>query len=205
MQKLPIQNQGVPTNNGSSMGTQKGDIIIGLERAKPSVDSKVEASHIKNASQGDVPFSGPLQVSGSSGFAWARRRTDDSSMRSRSKSSSRSLKFEPSGGLHIKNNMELKRRENYETTNGSRTNSKGRDTYESTKGRDAMQPHWSQLEQAESFDASDGYHSQELSLALYLKEETAFKRINVVSQELFSEFKYNKITFAIHIVKTCLK
>ncbi|KAF3682741.1 putative serine/threonine-protein kinase [Capsicum annuum] len=183
-EKLPIQNQGVPTNNGSSMGTQKGDIIIGLERAKPSVDSKVEASHIKNASQGDVPFSGPLQVSGSSGFAWARRRTDDSSMRSRSKSSSRSLKFEPSGGLHIKNNMELKRRENYETTNGSRTNSKGRDTYESTKGRDAMQPHWSQLEQAESFDASDGYHSQELSLALYLKEETAFKRINVVQDQM---------------------
>ncbi|PHT47703.1 putative serine/threonine-protein kinase [Capsicum baccatum] len=183
-EKLPIQNQGVPTNNGSSLGTQKGDIIIGLERAKPSVDSKVEASHIKNASQGDVPFSGPLQVSGSSGFAWARRRTDDSSMRSRSKSSSRSLKFEPSGGLHIKNNMELKRRENYETTNGSRTNSKGRDTYESTKGRDAMQPHWSQLEQAESFDASDGYHSQELSLALYLKEETAFKRINVVQDQM---------------------
>ncbi|KAM3269139.1 protein IMPAIRED IN BABA-INDUCED STERILITY 1 isoform X1 [Capsicum chacoense] len=183
-EKLPIQNQGVPTNNGSSLGTQKGDIIIGLERAKPSVDSKVEASHIKNASQGDVPFSGPLQVSGSSGFAWARRRTDDSSMRSRSKSSSRSLKFEPSGGLHIKNNMELKRRENYETTNGSRTNSKGRDTYESTKDRDAMQPHWSQLEQAESFDASDGYHSQELSLALYLKEETAFKRINVVQDQM---------------------
>ncbi|GKC55449.1 hypothetical protein Tco_1078194 [Tanacetum coccineum] len=30
-------------------------------------------------SHGDIPFSGPLQVSGSSGFAWARRRFDDSS------------------------------------------------------------------------------------------------------------------------------
>lgn len=78
--------------------------------------------------------------------------------------------------------MELKKQENYEATNGSRTNSKGRDTYESTKH--AMQRHWSQLEQTDSFDASDGYHSQELSLALYLKEETAFKRINVVSQTL---------------------
>ncbi|KAL3374906.1 hypothetical protein AABB24_006410 [Solanum stoloniferum] len=182
-EKLPVQNQGVPKSNGSSLGTLKeGDIIIGLERPKPSVDLRGEASHIKNASQGDVPFSGPLQVSGSSGFAWAKRRVDDSSMRSRSKSSSRSLKFEPSGALHTKNNMELKKQENYEATNGSRTNSKGRDTYESTKH--AMQRHWSQLEQTDSFDASDGYHSQELSLALYLKEETAFKRINVVQDQM---------------------
>lgn len=161
-----------------------------------------EASHIKNASQGDVPFSGPLQVSGSSGFAWAKRRFDDSSMRSRSKSSSRSLKFEPSGALHIKNSLELKRQDS-EATKGSRTNSKGRDTYEFTKH--AMQQHWSQLEQTDSFDASDGYHSQELSLALYLKEETAFKKINVVSQKLFSGFKYNNYTFSIHTVDTCLK
>lgn len=124
-------------------------------------------------------------------------------MRSRSKSSSRSLKFEPSGAVHTKNNTELKKQENYVATNGSHTNSKGRDTYESTKH--AMQRHWSQLEQTDSFDASDGYHSQELSLALYLKEETAFKRINVVSQTFFSVFKYNSYTFSIHIVKTCLK
>ncbi|CAN4088416.1 unnamed protein product [Withania somnifera] len=182
-EKLPSQNQGVPKSNGSCLCTQKErELIIGLERAKPSVDSKGEAFHIKNASQGDVPFSGPLQVSGSSGFAWAKRRIDDSSMRSRSKSSSRSLKFEPSGAYHIKNNRELKRQENYEATNGSRTNSKGHDTYESSKP--AMQPHWSQLEQTDSFDASDGYDSQELSLALYLKEETAFKRINVVQDQM---------------------
>ncbi|GJZ99384.1 probable serine/threonine-protein kinase [Tanacetum coccineum] len=52
-------------------------------------------------SHGDIPLYGPLQVSGSSGFAWARRRFDESSSsRSRSRSSSKSLISEPWVGFH---------------------------------------------------------------------------------------------------------
>ncbi|KAK8338791.1 hypothetical protein V6Z12_A09G275800 [Gossypium hirsutum] len=106
----------------------------------PSTDSVEEAAHTKHASQGDIPFSGPLQVSTSSGFAWAKRRKDDASKRSHSRSISRAAKH-------------------------------------------AMQKQWSQFERPDSFDASDEYHSQELSLALYQREEMAAKRNNLDYQD----------------------
>ncbi|XP_075097208.1 protein IMPAIRED IN BABA-INDUCED STERILITY 1 isoform X2 [Nicotiana tabacum] len=124
---------------------------------------------------------GPLQISGSSGFAWAKRRFDDSSVRSRRRTSSRSLIFEPSIALHVKNNMEPKGQDNYELIDAKQTNYMDQDTYESTKH--AIRQSWSQLERPDSFDASDGYHSQELSLTQYLKEETAIKRINLVQDQ----------------------
>lgn len=153
--------------------------MLGLELTKPSSDIKEEASHVKNASQGDVPFSGPLQVSGSSGFAWARRRIDDISIRSRSRSSSRSLVFEPSGTLQSRNNLESKKNDNCDAPNINRSNSRGHDSYE--RFNHVTVKDWSQLENPDSFDASDVYHSQELSLALYEKEDAAIKRISLVS------------------------
>ncbi|CAI9112032.1 OLC1v1012401C2 [Oldenlandia corymbosa var. corymbosa] len=179
-ENLPVQPKGAHKINGHSDSISKeGDLVLGLEPPKPPNDLREEASHVKHASQGDVPFSGPLQVSGSSGFAWARRRIDDS-VRSRSRSSSRSLIFEPSGALNLRNNMELKKNENGETLIGQRTNSKGHESGErfnhyTVKG-------WGQLE-PDSFDGSDGYHSQELSLALYQKEDLAIKRISLVYQD----------------------
>uniref|UniRef100_A0A5B6ZE99 Protein kinase domain-containing protein n=1 Tax=Davidia involucrata TaxID=16924 RepID=A0A5B6ZE99_DAVIN len=178
---LPAQTQGFHKINGNNVNNCKeGDIILGVERPKPSIDIMEEASHIKNASQGDIPFSGPLQVSGSSGFAWAKRRIDDLSVRSRSRSSSRSLVFEPSGVLHLRNHFESKKNENV-VVHGSCTNSRGHESHETVKH--AMLKHWSQLEHPDSFDASDGYHSQELSLALYQREEMAAKRISLVYQD----------------------
>ncbi|XP_060172573.1 protein IMPAIRED IN BABA-INDUCED STERILITY 1-like [Lycium barbarum] len=182
-ENLPIQNKGGHKSDSNTVTTQKEerDSITSLERRKPPVDVMVETSHVKNASQGDVPFSGPLQISGSSGFAWAKRRFDDSSVRSRRRSSARSLIFEPSLALHLENNMEPKIQHNYELTSANQTNSIGHDTAEPIKH--AIHRRWSQLEHPDSFDASDGYHSQELSLALYLKEETAIKRINLVEDQ----------------------
>ncbi|KAK4354241.1 hypothetical protein RND71_026435 [Anisodus tanguticus] len=182
-ENLPIQNKGAHKSDSIIVTTQKEerDTITSLERPKQSVHVMVETSHVKNASQGDVPFSGPLQISGSSGFAWAKRRFDDSSVRSRRRSSTRSLMFEPSLALHMENNMEPKIHDNYELTNANQNNSMGHDTYESIKH--SIHKRWSQLERPDSFDASDGYHSQELSLALYLKEETAVKRINLVQDQ----------------------
>lgn len=183
MQNLTVQTQGAHRSKASSLCSHKeGDSVISLQQSKPSIDVMEEASYAKNSSEADVPFSGPLQVSGSSGFSWAKRRSNDSSVRSRSRSSSRSLVFEPSIGLPTRSNLESKRQENGELRNGSRTNSKGQNSYDNAK-RAAIE-HWSQLERPDSFDASDSYHSQDLSLALYLKEEMALKRMNVVSPKL---------------------
>ncbi|KAL0304596.1 UNVERIFIED_CONTAM: protein IMPAIRED IN BABA-INDUCED STERILITY 1 [Sesamum calycinum] len=85
---------------------------------------------------------------------------------------------EPSGALHLRNNLDSKGEENCEVVNGQFLNTKGHDSYETIKR--SMLKQWSQLERPDSFDASDGYHSQELSVALYHKEEAAAKRINVV-------------------------
>ncbi|OMO86685.1 hypothetical protein CCACVL1_09529 [Corchorus capsularis] len=152
--------------------------------SNPSTDALEEAAHAKHASQGDIPFSGPLQVSTSSGFAWATRRKDDSSIRSHCRSISRGHIYnslEPSAQLHSRNNFDSKRHENGDAKHGGRTDSRGRDAYEAAKR--AMQKQWSQFERPDSFDASDGYHSQELSLALYQREEMAAKRNNLDYQD----------------------
>ncbi|PPD92212.1 hypothetical protein GOBAR_DD10837 [Gossypium barbadense] len=147
--------------------------------SNPSTDALEETCHVKHESQGDIPFSGPLQVASSSGFAWARRRKDDASRRSLSRSISRGHIFsslEPSAPLHTRNDIDSKRHENGDVINGGRTDSRGHDSYEAAK-RD-LQKQWSQFEHPDSFDTSDGYHSQELSLALYRREEMAAKRNN---------------------------
>ncbi|KAK2981366.1 hypothetical protein RJ640_003326, partial [Escallonia rubra] len=180
-ENLPVQPHAAHKLSASSLAKRKeGDAILCVELPKPPIDVFEEASHMKNASQGDVPFSGPLQVPGSSGFAWAKRQMDDSSVRSRCRSSSRSLIFEPSGALHLRNNCETKHHEKIDVR-GSRTNSRGHDPYEVVK--QAMLNNWSQFERPDSFDASDGYHSQELSLALYQREEMGMKKINLVYQD----------------------
>ncbi|XP_047328192.1 protein IMPAIRED IN BABA-INDUCED STERILITY 1-like [Impatiens glandulifera] len=117
------------------------------------------SSHTKNASsQGDVPYSGPLQISGSSGFAWAKRRLNESS-------SSRSL-FE------------------------CRTNSREEDSFERISH--SMLKQWSQLDrQHDSFDASDEYHSQELSDAIYQRERSIDKRINVVYEDQAEKVEFS--------------
>ncbi|XP_051115773.1 protein IMPAIRED IN BABA-INDUCED STERILITY 1 [Andrographis paniculata] len=167
-ENLPAQTQKM---DRLGMGDRKQ---LSRECSKPPIGSIKEVAHSKNASQGDDTYAGPLQVSGSSGFAWAKRRTIESSLRSRSRSSSRSLIIESSGPLHSTSNADSNGGENDEVVNGS----KGLDSYEAVKR--SMLKQWSQLERPDSFDNSDGYHSQELSAALYRKEEVAAKRINAV-------------------------
>ena len=58
-------------NSRSVHDLKEENTDIGEETQKSSNGKPEDASHIKNASHGDVPFSGPLQVSTSSGFAWA--------------------------------------------------------------------------------------------------------------------------------------
>lgn len=177
MQDLAVQSQvsyKINGNNGNIL--KEENAITGRELPKPSAGKVEESSHVKNASQGDIPFSGPLEVSTSSGFAWAKRRKDDASIRSHTRSISRGHIFnaiEPPIAVHTRNNFDSRRHENGELKYRVRTDSRGHDSYEIAKL--AMMKQWGKLEHPDSFDASDGYHSQELSLALYQREEMAAK------------------------------
>ncbi|KAK9008857.1 hypothetical protein V6N11_080334 [Hibiscus sabdariffa] len=157
----------------------------------PSTDAPEETSHIKHESQGDILFSGPLQVPSSSGFAWAKRRKDDASVRSLGRSISRGHIYDsldPSAQLLTKDNIDSKRHENGDVIYGGRTDSR-HDSYEAAKR--AMHKQWSQFEHPDSFDASDEYHSQELSLALYRREGMSAKRNNSDFQD-----EGNKVEFS---------
>ncbi|KAL1566347.1 Protein IMPAIRED IN BABA-INDUCED STERILITY 1 [Salvia divinorum] len=172
-ENLPPRKQGEKKVNGISVNNRKADNA--LDQELPKLVTK-EACHVKNASQGDDAYPGPLQVSGSSGFAWAKKRMMESSLRSRSRSSSRSLILEPSVAMHMRSNLE----ENHEGVKGNTT--KGHDSYGTFKR--SMLKKWSQLERPDSFDASDGYHSQELSAGLYHKQEaSSAKRRNLVHHD----------------------
>lgn len=179
LQNLPLQKQGEKKMNGGG-SNRKAENGLDHELPKQPTGLTKEACHVKNASQGDDVYPGPLQVSGSSGFAWAKKRMMDSSLRSRSRSSSRSLILESSGAMHSRNNLDSAGEENCEgVKEGQLGNAKGHDSYETFKR--SMLKKWSQLERPDSFDASEGYHSQELSMALYHKEEASgAKRRNLV-------------------------
>lgn len=135
---------------------------------------------MNNASKVDIPFPGPLQVSKSSGFAWAKRRKDDTSIRAHCRSISRGhlLNSLETSTLNSRNNSESRNHENKEFC-GGRSNSRGHDLLEISKL--VLQNQWSRFERPDSFDTSDEYHSQELSIALYHREDSLSKRSNLVS------------------------
>jgi hypothetical protein len=147
-----------------------------LKAQKPSIDIHEYASHMKNASQEDIPFSGLLQISNSSGFAWAKSRKDDTSIRSRCQSFSKGHSFNAldSSVLNRRNNLETINHDNKEFCERN-TNSRH---FENSKA--SKQNQWSRFGRLESFDASDEYHSQELSV-LYQGEDSLSKRSNLVN------------------------
>lgn len=187
---FPVQTQEAQRTNGNNVQTLKeGDAKCDGELPKPSIHVPEEVSHVKNISQGDIPF---LQVSASSGFAWAKRRIDDGSTRSHSRSISKGhifTSFEPSAALHTRNNVEPKRCENGNGINGVRTNSRDHDSFELSKH--VLQKQWGQFERPDSFDASDGYHSQELSAALYRREEMESRRSNMGYQDQADKVEFS--------------
>lgn len=134
-----------------------------------------ETLHVKHPSQGDLPFSGPLHVTASSGFAWATKwKEENASLRSHSRSSSRGM---GPGALDASSILisgrftsDSKRQANGDILHDS-VNSKG--SFDMSKR--SMLKQWSQLERPDSFDASDMYHSQELA-ALYHRDELLSKR-----------------------------
>lgn len=173
------------SNNNNVRSHKESNASVRGEVLKSSNDKLEEALHVKNASQGDIPFSGPLQVSTSSGFAWAKRRKDDSLIRSHSRSVSRGHVFnavEPSVALPSRNNLDFKKLENGDIRQRECVDSKDHDSYEIAKI--AIQNQWGKFERPDSFDASDGYHSQELSRALYRREEMGASKSDLVSMSI---------------------
>lgn len=174
-ENFPAEVRGVFKINGNNAPPFKErDVSLGKEGAKSAVE---EASHVKNASQGDVPFTGPLQLSGSSDFSWAKRRVDGTYIRSNSRSSSRSFYngFEASGASDGKSNFELKRHENEDALH---LDSSGHDSC--TKSKLVTPKQCEKLERPDSVDACHEYNARELSLMLYQKEEMATTRNNSV-------------------------
>lgn len=170
---LPVQEQDinrVKINGNIELFPSEEDKVIGREPPKVSVERKEETSHARNASQGDIPFSGPLQVPSSSGFAWVKRRIDSGSNRSHSRSSSK-VSF---NGLEQLSNL----------TSNDKVNSElpRKENHDIQSGKPKVQRQWSQFDRPDSFDAFDGYHSQELSMALYQKEMEA-KRNNMDKED----------------------
>lgn len=152
---------------------------------KPSLEFALETSHTKYASQGDIPYSGPFHVTASSGFAWAKRRKEDAaSLRSNSRSSSRS---QVSSAFDLSNLSESKHQENGEI-DGTHRRSRGY-SHENTKRE--MKKQWSQFERPDSFDASSVYHSQELSAGNYHKDGTESKTYNLDYQDDVSMVEFS--------------
>ncbi|MED6194364.1 Protein IMPAIRED IN BABA-INDUCED STERILITY 1 [Stylosanthes scabra] len=188
---LATQTQASQKVNGRSVSIlQEQKVNTGEEEQKPSSSKREDASHTKNASKEDIPFSGPLQVSSSSGFAWAKSRKDDTSIRSHCRTISRGHIFNQSetSTLKSRNNLDNRNQESKESS-GRRTNSRGSDLLDFSKI--SMQNPWNKFDRPDSFDASDEYHSQELSMALYRREDSASKRSNLSFQDQGEKVEYS--------------
>ncbi|RVW90522.1 Protein impaired in BABA-induced sterility 1 [Vitis vinifera] len=149
-ENFTAQTQGPHKLNGNGFHIFKeGDGKLGGEPPKPSIDVLTEASHMKNASQGDIPFSGPLQVSTSSGFAWAKRRKDDASTRSHSRSVQEVLVvMHWNLTLHCMQGIIQIGWKILMFQNGGRTDSRGYDSSEIAKR--VMLKQWGQFERPDS-------------------------------------------------------
>lgn len=179
---LASQTQTSQKVNGRSFSIlEEEKTKIGNKAQKPSSGKPEDASHSKNASQGDIPLSGPLHVSTSSGFAWAKGRKDDT-FRSHCRTISRGHIFNPlePSTLNSRNDLDTTNQENKEFCGGY-TNSRCHDLPEISKL--SMQNQWGKFDRPDSFDASDEYHSQELSMALYHREDSQSKRSNMSFQD----------------------
>lgn len=134
---------------------------------------KESARHVKNESREEIPFSGPLSVSSSSGFAWAKRPQEDRSFaRSRTRSSSRGqfpALADQDCKTQAKENVGLRELPSRDIhVSISRVNSKVRDQEPHDAAKRAVLKKWSQLEHPDSFDSCDTYHSQNFSNAMFL-------------------------------------
>jgi hypothetical protein len=141
------------------------DSFVRGEAAKASFDTMSETSQV---GEGDSStYSGPTEVPAPSGFTWAKRRKEAAvqstiSDGSKSKISALDPSFAKTSYLTKKENDDLLSR---------------------VLNKHAMQKQQHQLERPDSFDASDIYHSHNISMTFSEKEETDSLRSKKVREQ----------------------
>lgn len=127
------------------------------ESLKLPFDTVSEACQVSDTQGGDSTFSGPVPVSASSGFAWAKRRKGDviSAISDASKSQFSSL---DASFANVTYDLSTRRRN--QGVNGV-----------GTKNVTAKPPVRKQ-QHSDSFDASELYRSQNTSMAAYHSDQT---------------------------------
>ncbi|CAM0906581.1 unnamed protein product [Alopecurus aequalis] len=131
--------------------------------------------HVKKDSLEEIPFSGPLTVSSSSGFAWAKKQDGHSFTRSRNRSSSRggfTAEVDRDNKVQLKDYVGLREHHNRDAQIAP-VHSRVREPHDVAKR--AVLKKWSQLERPDSFDSCDTYHSQNFSNAIYLGDALSSK------------------------------
>ncbi|XP_020276881.1 probable serine/threonine-protein kinase At1g54610 isoform X2 [Asparagus officinalis] len=152
----------------------------------PSINPADDSQETKHDSKEDVNFSDPLRVNASSGFAWVKKQKDEHSViRSHSKSSSRSHgsfgSLDPSNIIQAKNGPRSKGQTNKEVGDEAHVVSKVHEHYEIAK--QAMLKKWAQLENQDSFNSSELFHSQDFSRGLYKGDVVSSRRDDLSYQD----------------------
>ncbi|KAF6164036.1 hypothetical protein GIB67_028740 [Kingdonia uniflora] len=155
-EKVQTNSQRIRKINGGNVHVpdENNDPRLSEKPPKLLVDALQGTSHSRNASQGDIPFSGPLHVMASSGFSWAKRRKEDiESMRFHSRSSSRghiSTALDPPSvsAMYQKEEMAAKRYNMDYDDDGQRVDFSGPILTQSHKLDELQKRHERQIRQA---------------------------------------------------------
>ncbi|KAJ0963464.1 hypothetical protein J5N97_028586 [Dioscorea zingiberensis] len=146
--------------------------------------------HIKHLSQLDQSHPGPLQVSISSGFAWAKKQREDHPCGFRSHTSNQLESSSISPAKHI---FDLKEQDHEDNAN-----SRGQKTSELS--RHAMLRHWMESERQDSFNVDDLCRSNKLSRDQYGRDSVSFKHVILDEQD-----QGNKIEFSSAVLSRSCK
>ncbi|KAF3778116.1 hypothetical protein EJ110_NYTH44186 [Nymphaea thermarum] len=158
---------GLQRGNSRKVNIDKGNVDSSINLLKSTIDLPEEVCHRKNDSQEDIPFSGPLPVSGSTGFAWAKRRKEDTAdpLRSHRRSKSRALSSVSSDSFSALRCIDSSRLKDQASGN----------TKEQSVAMQGIMQRRGNFGLTDSFDAYEAYHSQDFSSTLSQKEQMSFK------------------------------
>ncbi|XP_041004431.1 protein IMPAIRED IN BABA-INDUCED STERILITY 1-like [Juglans microcarpa x Juglans regia] len=160
-EKMQDSTQLADSNNDIYAHTPNGkDGFVRRAPLKLSFDTQSETSQVMDASQGDSTFSGPTEVSASSGFAWAKRQKADAASTISDGSKSKISALDPSfakSSYITKKESDLLSRVLF-------------NSIETAKHEMKKQQH--QLDRPDSSEASDAFHSPDVSMTFRQKEET---------------------------------
>lgn len=160
MQDVQENSQCVRRNSGSTnayIPKAKGGGMR-RESLKLPYDTVSEAWQVSDTQGGDSTFSGPVPVSASSGFAWAKRRKDDITSAISDTSKSQFSSLDPSFANMAYDHLSKRRNEDVVV---NRVDTK----------HEMVKPPMQKLHHWDSFDASELYHSQNMSMAVYLNDQ----------------------------------